>query len=156
MRQMFVLGMFAVVFGVSGCASFAPKAGANGEKLVFVKNIRFEGGGQPRFNNGGEIGGAIGAQQGGMGGAVAGGMLQGLVAMTVTAFQDRRAVVDFSDFDPAEFKGEFKWFPGGGGTIRRIPWAGVERLQIRTWAILSRDDQGDIVIPCETPCAPVN
>lgn len=45
---------------------------------------------------------------------------------------------------------------GPGKIVERPVWEGIPELQPNQWYILGRDEHGELLIPCDTPCSPTN
>lgn len=143
------------LFLIGGCATFQPKSGENGEKLVYVNELRMVG---TLGNNGptgaGAIGGQIGGSVAGTSGSIKGGVIEGALTSVVSALRGPRVLLSYMDFDPTA-PGAPRFFPGHAKTIEKAPWEGVFGLRKGTWAVLTQDAKGDsIVVPCSTPCQP--
>lgn len=144
--------LIAIVSTLAGCASsMQPRAGENGEKLVFVKSIK----GVWLPDGGGALAGqAVSGPLAGGANPVAAGAVGGVVGLLVQAIRGPEVLVEVNDYGTGKR-------PSGaslvsGKTLQRKPWPGIERLAPGTWAILSTDEDGEIVIACPSECQPIH
>lgn len=144
----------AIVLFASGCASINKQQfGQNGEPLVWIKQIQVI---RPSMNPDGtavSIGSQIAsaALTSPIQAATVGALAGVGVGMAGSSNAEGQIHVLYFAKDP----GDGGVFLPGGGTILRKPWNGSSELQAKTWAILSNDKDGRILLPCHG-CKPVS
>ena len=138
---------------VSGCASMMePRSGENGERLVFVNKIN----GAWVAPGSGAIGGSAvsGPVAGGHNPMAAGAVTAG-ASLLVQLFRGPEVILEIFDHDTTEADAP-RITIGRNRIIQRKPYPELSRLQLRSWAILALDENGDdIVLPCPSACRPV-
>lgn len=130
MKKIIALSILSSLLLIAGCAG-NPRVGQHGENLVWIQSIQVIGGDSNALYL---------PSQGGIAGA--------LVANTVGLVSNKAN----------EGKIHIAYSPDGSraGTILfRKPWVGASDLQPHTWAILSKDADGRILLPCGG-CEPVS
>lgn len=142
----------AVLLLLSGCASMIgkPQVGPHGEDLVWIGSVRYLGGeSRPDSNVSSTV-----AQAASM--ATSSPMQAGLVGGVVST------VLSMGGTNKSEPKIQIFYWPTSQTVLRpsfpqlyRKPWPGASGLEAKSWAILSRDEIGPILLPCPG-CKPVN
>ena len=144
-------GVFAVALALAGCASVQAVKGSGGESLVFIKEVKWAGmpsgmGSLAGSAASGPLAGGANPITAGAVGTLAGGVIQ--------AVKGKEIIVAVFDHDPRSANAP-KLLVGHNKTLQRKPWPGAEKLQPMTWAIMSKDENGDdIVLPCPSECQP--
>lgn len=144
LKKIIALSLIASMLLVSGCAG-NPRIGQNGEQLVWIQHIRVMGG---EWTADGNIT-SIGSQAASM--ATSSPIQAGLVGALIGIG------IGMAGASEREGKIHIVYSPDGsrvGKTIYRKPWPGASELQPKTWAILSSDENGRMLLPC-LGCEPV-
>lgn len=143
MKNIIALSFLACVLTVSGCAS--PQIGAHGEQLVWIRSIRVMDGSVSPDSNATSIGSqaaSMAVSSPGQAGVV--GALFGIgVGLVGAKNSEGKLFIEYSPDKSRLFK-----------TLVRKPWPSSNELQPQSWAILSSDADGRIILPCPG-CEPV-
>lgn len=57
-------------------------------------------------------------------------------------------------FTYTSYEGEVVPWKGPGKIVDRPVWQDIPELRPHQWYILGRDEHGELLIPCDTPCRP--
>lgn len=150
LKKIIAFLLIASMLLLSGCASMSkPQVGSHGEQLVWIGVMKIHGGEtQPDSNVA-----SIGAQVASMGTSspVQAGLVGGLlsVALSMGGSNKVEPRLQILYWPTANTSAGFSY-----PQIYRKPWPGSSELKAKSWAILSSDEKGPLLLPCGG-CEPV-
>lgn len=142
----------AVVVGVasslSGCAAMVkPVQDDQGRDLVFLQNVEFDLSNPnfmifvPWFR----------VPPGLLPQAVAGAHYGAKAAGALERERPPRITFTYTSYE-----GQIVPWKGPGKIVDRPVWQDIPELHPHQWYILGRDERGELLIPCDSPCTPTN
>jgi hypothetical protein len=134
---------------LGGCAG-QPLQDAKGREVVWVHSVDWDAARAARSGTGAAFSGIGGMFGLGLAGHLVANLAGRAVGHVVDGAPNQGKVAATYFYSDKPKIGEI-----GGSISWREPWPGAERVLPKRWAILTKDEKGKILLPCDDPCEPV-